>query len=165
MVTGSNPVEILTFSGFLIRCCIIAFITTRIIAYLMHLFVLLKSLHLKFRYIPTICLVVEVCLIVPTHILLFLLTRPCPPVKMLSLETKFIDYDTFWTPKAQLLRICSSVLLNLFSLTSHCETRIFALLERKSEEATIAGHPLGVGSLWISTYFFFITLLHIVAVY
>ena len=38
-VTGSNPVEVLTFSGFYIRYCIIAFITTRIIAYLIHLFV------------------------------------------------------------------------------------------------------------------------------
>ena len=49
----------------------------------------------------------------------------------------------------------SFVLLNLLHIDSYCEPRIFALLERKSEEATIAGHPLGAGSLWLSTYFFF----------
>ena len=51
------------------------------------------------------------------------------PSRCCHFETKFSEYDTFRTPKVQLLRICSSVLLNLFS--SHCEPRIFASLERK----------------------------------
>ena len=75
-VIGSNPVEVLTFSGFYICNCISAFITATIIAYLVHLFVLLKSLHLKFRYIPRICFVVEICLIVSTHTLLSPLISP-----------------------------------------------------------------------------------------
>ena len=87
-VTGSNPFEVLTFSGFYIRHCIIAFMTTRIIAYLTHLFVMLKSLHLNWIYIPTICFVVEVCLIFSTHTLLFPLTRPCAPVNLLSVWDK-----------------------------------------------------------------------------
>ena len=87
-VTGSNPVEVLTFSGFYIRHCIIAFMTTRITAYLTHLFVMLKSLHLNLIYIPTICFVVEVCLIFSTHTLLFPLTRPCAPVNLLSVLDK-----------------------------------------------------------------------------
>ena len=32
---------------------------------------------------------------------------------------------------------------------------MFASLDRKSEQATIAGHPLGVGSVWISICSFF----------
>ena len=39
-----------------------------------------------------------------------------------------------------------------------------SLLERKSEEATIARHLLGVGLVRISTIFFFITMLHVAAV-
>ena len=87
-VTGSNPVEVLTLSRFYIRYCIIAFITTTIIAYLIHLFVMLKCLHLNFIHIPTICFVVEVCLIFSTHTLLFPLTRPCAPVNLLSVWDK-----------------------------------------------------------------------------
>ena len=52
------------------------------------------------------------------------------PSRCCHFETKFSDYDTFRTPKVQLLPICSSVLLNLFS--SHCDPRVFGSLERKS---------------------------------
>ena len=97
-VTGSNPVEILTFSGF---------------------------------YIPnsTLC--------------------TCQPA--VSFRQNSVTLIRFGLQKFSF----SFDFLNLFSLISHCEPRIFALLERKSEEATIAGHPLGAGSLWLSTYFFF----------
>ena len=116
---------------------------------------MLKSLHLNFIYIPTICFVVEVCLIFSTHTLLFSLNSilcTCQPA--VSLRQNSVTLIRVF-PKVQLLQICSFVLLNLFNLISRCEPRIFALLERKREEATLAGHPLGVGSLWLSTYFFF----------
>ena len=117
-VTGSNPVEVLTFSGSYIRYCIIAFITTRIIAYLIHLFVMLKSLHLNFIYITTICFVVEVCLIFSTHTLLFplnltLCTRqPAVSLRQNSMTSTLIR---FGLQKFSF----SFVLLNLFSLIPH----------------------------------------------
>ena len=52
------------------------------------------------------------------------------PSRCCHFETKISNYNMFRTPKVQLLRICSSVLLNLFS--SNCEPRIFGSLERKS---------------------------------
>ena len=48
-VTGTNPVEVLTFSGFYIRHCIIAFMTTRIIRSLLNSFIChVKKLTFEF---------------------------------------------------------------------------------------------------------------------
>ena len=129
-VTGSNPFEVLTFSGFYIRHCIIAFITTRIIAYLIHLLFTLKSLHLKFIYIPTICFVVEVCLIFSTHTLLFPLTRPCVPVNLLSVWDKIPWLWYVWDSK-------SSAFTNLFFCLVKLVQSYFTLIHIVSQESLL----------------------------
>ena len=120
---------------------------------------MLKSLHLNFIYIPTICFVVEVSLIFSTHTLLFPLNLTlCTCQLAVSLRQNSVTLIRFGLQKfnfyKSVLPSCYTCSV-LFHIDSHCEPRIPSLLERKSEEATIAGHPLGVGSLWLSTYFFF----------
>ena len=118
---------------------------------------------MKFRYIPTICLVAEVGL--SSLLNRFHPYTAFPPYSTLctgqravTLRQNFVTTIRFGRQiKVQLLRICSSVLLNLFSLISHCEPRIFALLERKSEEATIAGYPIEFALYGYQPISFFVT--------
>ena len=79
------------------------------------------------------------------------------PSRCCHFETKFSDYDTLRTPKVQLLRICSSVLLNLFG--SHCEPRIFASLERKSGGNNSRTSTLSWLCMDINLFLFFLCLI------
>ena len=63
----------------------------------------------------------------------------------------------FWTPKVQLFFRLFRLVQFYFALI-HIVSQESLLYLKESEEATIAGHPLGVGSVWISTYFLFYNL-------
>ena len=116
-VTGSNPV--LTLSGFYIRYRIIAFITKKIIASLIHLFVIFKSLHLNLIYIPTILFrrggllnLFHPYTAFPPQLDLVLLSTCC------QFETKSsdVDFDTFRTPKVQLFFRLVKLVQSYFTL-------------------------------------------------
>ena len=168
-VTCSNPVEVLTFSGFYIRYCINAFITMRIIASLIHLCVMLKSLHLNFIYIPTICFAVEVCLIFSTHTLLFPITWPCAPVNLLSVWDKI---QWLW----YVLDSKSSAFTNLFFRLVKVVQSYFTLIHIVSQDSLLdlkekwrkrqqPDTHLELALYGYQPISFFVTLLYIAAVY
>ena len=105
---------------------------------------------MKFRYLPTICL--------SSLLNRFHSYTAFPPNSNLCIRERAVtlSQNSVTVIRFGLQKLSFSfVLFDVSSLISHCEPRIFALHESKSEEATIAGHPPVVGSVRISTYFFF----------